>query len=148
MADHKMCIFYQEGAEPMECAQANVIIEIRQTLAEVSKAMGMVAAQDERLKAHEEKNREQDKSLQILYERVRSHDLVLGQEGAGIRIKVIDALEPFEVQIKRLERILDLICNKYFVVFCSAIALMVLSGTLCDLVYHNEFVTRLWKIAK
>jgi hypothetical protein len=147
MAGHE-CMFYQhskteEGGEMETCIQEEHIAEIKDMLKEISRAVIQVAAQNERLDGMEEKNKEQDKSLNILYERVRVIDMILGKDGDSLKLKIhkelMDGLGP-------LIRLLEILNSKVFLSVVAIMGGMVIVGALCDLAYHNDLVKMLWKL--
>lgn len=148
MAGHNECVLFQnsetEGSNAMkECIQEQHITEIKDMLKEISKAVIQVAAQDERLDGMDEKNKEQDKSINILYERVRVIDMVLGKDGDSLKLKIhaelMDGLRP-------LIQILELLNSKVVLSMVSVLFALVVVGALCDLAYHIDMVKMIWKL--
>ena len=127
----------------MECMQSGNILEIREVVKEISKAMSKVAAQDERLNGMDDKHREQDQALNLLFERVRNHDLILGKDGEAINLKIKSEVT---TELKPFIRILELMNTKVF--FCVVLALlgMILVGALCDIAYHNDLIKVVWNL--
>lgn len=151
VARKRECLLYQKTEEVPEmedCAQAEVISEIKETLKTVAQAVNRIAVQDERLLAHDRKNMEQEGDINILYDRVRKVETILGLEGDGIRMKVVDAFKPFTDQLERLGRFLDVVTSRAFVWVCVSLMIMTIIGTLCDLSYHADLLMKLVVLAK
>lgn len=141
------CLFYQkteEGPEMAECAQTETITDIKETLKTVAQAVNRIAVQDERMLAFDRKNVEQDIDINGLYERVRIVESVLGVNGDGIRIKVLDAFVPFKEQIDRLEGLLNLLTSKTFKFIILSLFGLVVLGGICDLAYHSDLLSMLF----
>ncbi len=148
------CLFYQkteEGPEMAECAQAETITDIKETLKTVAQAVNRIAVQDERMLAFDRKNVEQDIDINGLYDRMRTIENVLGVNGDGIRMKVVDAFVPFKEQIDRLEKLLNIVTSRVFVTIILSLFGIIVVGCICDLAYHSDllnmlfnWLTKLW----
>lgn len=148
MAARKVeCVLYQKTEEDpgmSECAQAETITDIKETLKTVAQAVNRIAVQDERMLAFDRKNVEQDIDINGLYDRMRTVESVLGVNGDGIRMKVVDAFVPFKTQIDRLENLLNIITSRTFAVIIISISGMVIVGGICDLAYHSDLLSILF----
>ena len=141
------CVLYQKTEEVPgmgDCAQAETITDMKETLKAVAQAVNRIAVQDERMLAFDRKNVEQDIDINGIYERVRKIETILGVDGDGIRMKVIDAFVPFKTQIDRLEHLLNIITSRTFAVIIISIAGMVIVGGICDLAYHSDLLSILF----
>lgn len=132
----------------MDCAQAEVISDIKDTLKTVAQAVNRIAVQDERLLAQDRKNMEQEGDLNILYDRMRKVETILGVEGDGIRMKVVDAFKPFSDQMDQLGRFLNVVTSRAFVWVCVSLMIMTVIGTLCDLAYHADLLFKVYMWVK
>ena len=124
------------------CVQSDNIIEMKGMLKEITAAMAKIAAQDERLDGMEaknnEKNKEQDHALDVLFERVRVLDMAVGNGGETIKLKILS-------ELTTLTRILELMNSKIFLSIVGGLVVLILVGSLIDAVYHYEFMTLILK---
>jgi hypothetical protein len=146
VGDPNQCIFYQEGSTLQQCIQGDNINAIRETLERVNSTLEKVAAQDARLGNHDDAFKENRHEHDIMFGSLREIERTLGKNGDGIRIKVLDALGPLNTTLDKLQRLLDVVTNKWFLTVIITLGGMVLVGALCDAVYHMDLVRKLWEL--
>lgn len=120
-----------------------------------------VSSQDARLDNLEEHTKRCSEQADILFERVR--DLELNQATAPqfrqstvdsiVKIsdsvdKLDNTIEVFTKKVDKLNRFFHYATHKYALIVYAFFIVLVLSGTILDLLNHNETIKSLWLIYK
>ena len=131
---------------PEDCQQKENIIRIDRTLERVVAALEKVADQGARITHLEENVEHYFRDMENLYGRVRDTELTLAANSPAIRENQATQIEILSKKLDKVLNIVRIVTSKPFMYGFTAIILMIVSGTVLDVMYHFETLKKIWGV--
>lgn len=145
------------------CVQGPMFIQIHQSLERLTSAVEKIANVHTRVDHIEEDGRKRDREIDTLFTMVRDIQIMLGKDGAGIKLEIVEALDELKAsvtaevkgmkteltaEIKPAIELTEFLNSRLAIGIAIGVITLTVVGTVCDVAYHYPLFASLLKIFK